>query len=466
MYRICFFCLLILSSSSANAFETAGNFWSNGQADFYAAIPGISPSGEPWQTAFERALAAWTQNTAFNFVTIDEFRDPCLGQDTAALGDRMSGAGFAETQCGSEFGENVLAITLSTLTCANVDCTGPAEITETDIIFNDTLQWDIYDGPLQNPVQDFERVALHELGHVLGLDHEFTSSAIMQPFAGDINTLQQDDINGANFIYNGVSQTQSIYGIPIQLPITQQIAGPQNSIQIRGTLDGSDSVLNDKPLDIYQLSFENDSLITLGMSSNVFDASLILARVDSTQQLVVGQTFQDENSGTGNDALLEQEIQAGTYWIGATIGDSGSGGSYAIDLSATTTSTAASFESFTSVYGVEVEVNPNPQIAGELNSQDSRFDNRFIDIYQFEVTSPVELRVDARSSAFDTQLFLFNVLENQEFGDVQLQNDDNGGGTNSTIQSLLQPGTYWMGVTSFFPNTTGNYDLSVSVVLP
>lgn len=465
MYRICFFCFLILSSS-ATAFETAGNFWINGQASFYAAIPGISPGGESWQAAFERSLAAWTQNTAFEFIIIDEFRDPCTDQDTEALGDRRSGAGFAESQCGTEFGENVLAITLSTLTCANAACTGPSEITETDIIFNDTLEWDIYAGPLQDPVQDFERVALHELGHALGLDHEFTSAAIMQPFAGDINTLQQDDINGANFIYNGVSEAQSIYGIPILLPVTQQIAGPSDSLQINGTLDGNDAEFENNPLDIYEVSFENDSQISLGLSSTAFDASLIFARIDSTQQLIAGQTFQDDNSGVGNNAQLDLSIQAGTYWIGVSIGSSGSGGDYSIDLNSTTASNESSFESFISVYGVDVEINPNPQISGELNNQDSRFENRFIDIYQFEVTSPVELRVDARSAEFDTQLYLFSVLANQDFGDVQLQNDDNGGGTNSTIQSELQPGTYWMAVTSFFANSRGAYDISVAVVLP
>ena len=466
MFRAPLFCLGLFLSFPAIAFEFGGASWAEGRMSFHVAIPGFAPSGETWQSAFSRAMDAWTQNTAFQFDIVNSFVGPCTGQQTENLGDGKGGVGFASTSCGSAFGENVLAITLNTISCSNQACTGSREIVESDIVFNSNLQWDIYSGPLQLPVQEFERVALHELGHVLGLDHEFTSDAIMQPFAGDLNALQQDDINGANFIYDGVSAMASVYGISILLPSMQEFDGPEDNSNFSGELETADAVVDDKFIDIYQVHFANDSQITISMRSTEVDASLILARIDSTQQLISTQFFVDDDSAGGTDAQITQQIPAGTYWIGVTTAVNQQTGSYDIDITSADAIGSNSITSFTSIYGAEVEVNPNPQIDATLDTNDSRFDDRYIDVYQFQVAEIVELRIDARSGDFDTKLLLVDVLPSQEFGSVYLENDDNGGGTNSTIQTLLAPGTYWMAVTSFSENSTGNYDISVTVVVP
>ena len=79
---------------------------------------------------------------------------------------------------------------------------------EADVIFNNAFHYDSYRGPLDPDVEDFHRIALHEFGHVLGLDHPDQASppqnraAIMNSTISDLDSLQADDIAGAKSIYD------------------------------------------------------------------------------------------------------------------------------------------------------------------------------------------------------------------------------------------------------------------------
>jgi hypothetical protein len=374
------------------AFEASDNAWPDASATFFVGRPGIAPSGETWDAAFKRAMAAWTTATNFNFFAEDQGGDPCAGQNTGALGNGIGGVGFADNRCGTEFGSIVLAITLTTLSCTNPGCTGKKDIVEADIVFNANENWDIYSGPL--------------------------------------------------------------------------LPGPDDVINFAGTLATSDASLENKFIDVYQLTFENDSEISVSLSSLQFDPSLILARVTSTQQLVPGSTASDENLAGSPSANLQQPIAAGSYWVGVTSVAAADTGSYNLTVNAKTASEGSSFETFTSIYGIDVEINPNPLIKGALRSNDQKFDNKFIDIYQFEVTETVTLRIELTSSLVDTVLLVVDVLSDQQLGSVFLRNDDSKFSTDSRIEATLSPGTYWMGATSFSPNDFGDYQIQTSVVLP
>ena len=80
-------------------------------------------------------------------------------------------------------------------------------------LLNAALCWDAYDGPLQpvlcheqlTPLLDVHRVLLHELGHVMGLEHPDeggqTAAAIMNHTTRDVDTLQADDEAGIRALY-------------------------------------------------------------------------------------------------------------------------------------------------------------------------------------------------------------------------------------------------------------------------
>jgi hypothetical protein len=110
---------------------------------------------------------------------------------------------FAANVYGEAFGENTIAVTVSFRT-STVQPDGSYRRTQSDIVFNSNRTWDSYRGPRRAAI-DFRRVAMHELGHVLGLDHPDeagqTVAAIMNSRVGDVDALQNDDIQGAQFLY-------------------------------------------------------------------------------------------------------------------------------------------------------------------------------------------------------------------------------------------------------------------------
>jgi hypothetical protein len=73
---------------------------------------------------------------------------------------------------------------------------------EFDVVFNDNLDW--YCGPDKCPYSksDLETVCLHEMGHVLGLDHSDNILAVMYAFyGGERRVLANDDKNGVSSLY-------------------------------------------------------------------------------------------------------------------------------------------------------------------------------------------------------------------------------------------------------------------------
>lgn len=157
-------------------------------------------AGNPdWRVEAEEAISRWHGVTSnFQFVT-----DP---DPSGATSDDCGSAGpnsvfFLDDICGlGGFGGSTLAVALTFSFFDGVAI-------RSDVIFNTAFAWEAYDDALSNHenVIDFRRVAVHEFGHVAGLDHPFHELAIMSPFIQElINSPQPDDIAGMNAI-NGAS---------------------------------------------------------------------------------------------------------------------------------------------------------------------------------------------------------------------------------------------------------------------
>ncbi len=202
--------------------------WNPGTVSLILKMPPpASPlaDGTNYNTSVQAAMQAWNGYLG----TLQ------LTSQIQAAGSVTNGNGINEiamdTKAGDEdFGTNVLAITLSY-------SQGDTRV-ESDLVFNQAYTWDSYRGPRNGRTAiDIRRVAIHELGHVLGLDHPDQASppqavnAIMNSKISDIDTMQTDDITGAQALYGSPGFVPANNNFINATPIT--LSG--TSTQVTGT---------------------------------------------------------------------------------------------------------------------------------------------------------------------------------------------------------------------------------------
>lgn len=101
------------------------------------------------------------------------------------------------------------------------------------------LHFDEFEGWIDQPGGAGTRlfnVALHEIGHLLGLAHSQDPNAIMYAYYGvDRNDLRADDIAGAVSLYGAPAPTPANPVAPVALPLGGQVSGflPQDKAEVR-----------------------------------------------------------------------------------------------------------------------------------------------------------------------------------------------------------------------------------------
>lgn len=149
-----------------------------------------------WNSAAESALAIWN-----SYIRRTQFA--VVRDSTAPIrhGNGVNNVFFSSNVYGTSF-RGAVAIT--------TEWSSRGVRTEGDVIFNTEYSWNAYRGRLRRAASggtlyDLHRVALHEFGHVLGLDHPDEAgqivNAIMNSRVSDLDHVESDDIAGAQALY-------------------------------------------------------------------------------------------------------------------------------------------------------------------------------------------------------------------------------------------------------------------------
>jgi hypothetical protein len=187
-------CIGVMLASSGYTFVLTGTDWS------YQA----TPMGENWTVCGAGVPGSGVQRTkdgaaGWNYANFTF----TFGTDACSLGGAYpSFNNVNQVDFGGGLGAGVLAETVSWFARNN-----PADTLECDMRFSSTFSWYTGTGTPPGTQVDWWSVAIHEMGHCLGLDHETritNPTPVMFPSfsAGEVRrTLTPDDSAGRDAIY-------------------------------------------------------------------------------------------------------------------------------------------------------------------------------------------------------------------------------------------------------------------------
>ena len=199
--------------SEAGAYTLNGKTWASGnivlQIGLGSPAAPLIDGNTSWDAAVAPVLAMWNEK-------VQRIQLTGVMNSTAAAsqGDRVNSVVFSPTVFGQSFGYGTLAVTYYIMQ--------GTRMVEADVLFNKTLTFDSYRGPLRFggsggfALADIRRVFLHELGHGLGLNHA-PGDAIMNALVSDREVLASDDVAGAQAMYGAPAPTPTPNSNPTRL---------------------------------------------------------------------------------------------------------------------------------------------------------------------------------------------------------------------------------------------------------
>lgn len=295
---------LILYGSLAMAYQFLGRWPQPERTLYFKDISRrgepLSPSGIPWDEGVLMAMQRWNERAPFTFRHEEHPRWYAGRLDPSCAGpDGWSTVVFRSMNCSSLFQEETLAITLISEPFDPANPSALPTLVDADIIVNANHEWDIFHGPPKGMVMNFVQVVTHELGHLMGLDHEESGvPALLHPTAmsAQLEFPQRDDLLGIQSLYGGEIKQPDICQRVEPLAANVTLEGefvPEDCRRVDVALSVQDS--DDSTVDLYVFDLPESGVPLFVMTSETVDPLLEIR--NSTERLATADDFGGHHLG-------------------------------------------------------------------------------------------------------------------------------------------------------------------------
>ena len=166
------------------SFAPDGTSFGGTSSNLYATMAARGISTAAWQDAIRKAASVWEYYSGINFDEVSDDGTPF------GLGDQQGDSHFGDIRFGAySLGTSTLGLGFSPPPINGGSLAG-------DVILSSDVAWGTTSGV------DLKTVAIHEIGHALGLGHsEYSNAAMWSYYNGVKASLISDDISGIRSVY-------------------------------------------------------------------------------------------------------------------------------------------------------------------------------------------------------------------------------------------------------------------------
>jgi hypothetical protein len=288
-------------------------------SNLFATLNNVTSTAN-WQGAIEKAMAVWQQQGNFNLALVSD------NGTQVAHGDQQGDPNMGDIRIGGMDLGNLATTGILAETFLPPPINGSSD--SGDIIFNTnpSVAWMLNSGS----GFDVETVALHEIGHSLGLGHSSVYVAEMYAYYKTVQqTLNADDISGI----------QGLYGAPAADPIND--GSFSTATDITSLIDGNaqialggKSVTAVSDYDYYKVTVPSNTNGTMVVTMQATNLSSLAPRlaVFRSNTTSIGQSLAVNGYGQTVTFTVNGVTPGQVYYIRCSAANSGAGSDGAYGL--------------------------------------------------------------------------------------------------------------------------------------
>ncbi len=259
-----------------------------------------------WTAAIQKAAAIWETVANIQLVQVSD-----NGAAVGTSGDQQGDTRFGDIRIGA------VPEQTGTLGLAFLPPTVNGGTVAGDLFFNSNVNWN------SNSGFDLETVAIHELGHALGMSHSSVQAADMYAsYNGVKQSFNTDDVNGIDSIYGAVAANTTNNGtVSTAIDLTHQV-NANNQIVL-----GGQEIVSASDQEFYKVTVPQSTSGTMTVSIQATSLSSLAPRLTLYNSSGQGFAQAVNTNGFGTTAtLVVSNVTAGQiYYLRATAANTGAG---------------------------------------------------------------------------------------------------------------------------------------------